>query len=691
MPEWRSPPKPTAFVLFGATGDLAKRMVLPAFYRLWQEGLLPAKWKLIGNGRGDVDHLDFRKLRARRAHRVRRQAATDRTWSQFAEHVYFAGGGFDTDDPGSLLDVLSARAEQLGRERAARPLPRRPAGRVRRTHQGARRSTAWPRARASSTRSRSARPARSSARSTESCTRCSTSSRSTASTTSSARRRPRTCTCCASPTACSTRCGTASTSARCRSTSPRGSASPTARTFYDATGAVLDMLVTHLFQVAAEVAMEPPASLAADRPAGRARGGHRQRSARSTRPRSCSASSTATATSTASRRDSSTDTFVAARLWIDNERWSGVPFLLRTGKRLAQSHQRVSLILREPDGHARRTCRSTATCSASSSAATARSTSSLVAKRPGAELEPRRRRGDDPARPARRRRPAAALRAADPRRRCSATARCSPARTGWPRCGRSPRRCSTNRPAPSARTRQGSWGPKCGGRGSPARTAGCSAAVRVWETSPACCAGSPPASRTAPPSSRSLDGLPAGVEVTTADVARDLARRRLGYGRGARMKFEQDEVELTGGVRHGADDGRPGRGPRRQHRVAEVDDRDVGRPGRRGRAGRAGPQRAADPAASRPRRPRRHAEVRRRRRPAGPRAGQRPRDRGPGRARRGREGLPAAGARRRGRSATSSASARCSARPGVRARARRRRHRRRVRGALLRPRRRARR
>ena len=54
-----------------------------------------------------------------------------------------------------------------------------------------------------------------------------------------------------------------------------------------------------------------------------------------------------------------------------------------------------------------------------------------------------------------------------------------------------------------------------------------------------------------------LDGLPAGVEVTTTDLARDLARRRLGYGRGARMKFEQDEVELTGGVRHGRTMGGP--------------------------------------------------------------------------------------------------------------------------------------
>jgi chorismate synthase len=54
-----------------------------------------------------------------------------------------------------------------------------------------------------------------------------------------------------------------------------------------------------------------------------------------------------------------------------------------------------------------------------------------------------------------------------------------------------------------------------------------------------------------------LDGLPAGIEVTSADVGRDLARRRLGYGRGARMKFEQDEVELTGGIRHGRTMGGP--------------------------------------------------------------------------------------------------------------------------------------
>ncbi|HET6729472.1 MAG TPA: chorismate synthase [Jiangellaceae bacterium] len=54
-----------------------------------------------------------------------------------------------------------------------------------------------------------------------------------------------------------------------------------------------------------------------------------------------------------------------------------------------------------------------------------------------------------------------------------------------------------------------------------------------------------------------LEGLPAGVQVTTRDVAAALARRRLGYGRGARMTFEQDEVAFLGGVRHGSTLGGP--------------------------------------------------------------------------------------------------------------------------------------
>ena len=54
-----------------------------------------------------------------------------------------------------------------------------------------------------------------------------------------------------------------------------------------------------------------------------------------------------------------------------------------------------------------------------------------------------------------------------------------------------------------------------------------------------------------------LEGLPAGVETSTKAIADALARRRLGYGRGARMKFEQDQVTILGGVRHGLTQGGP--------------------------------------------------------------------------------------------------------------------------------------
>jgi chorismate synthase len=54
-----------------------------------------------------------------------------------------------------------------------------------------------------------------------------------------------------------------------------------------------------------------------------------------------------------------------------------------------------------------------------------------------------------------------------------------------------------------------------------------------------------------------IEGLPAGVELVTDDFRASLARRRLGYGRGARQKFEQDELTVIGGLRHGLTQGGP--------------------------------------------------------------------------------------------------------------------------------------
>ena len=54
-----------------------------------------------------------------------------------------------------------------------------------------------------------------------------------------------------------------------------------------------------------------------------------------------------------------------------------------------------------------------------------------------------------------------------------------------------------------------------------------------------------------------VEGLPAGLEITVEEIQAEMARRRLGYGRGPRQKFEQDELTLIGGVRHGRTLGSP--------------------------------------------------------------------------------------------------------------------------------------
>ena len=176
----------------------------------------------------------------------------------------------------------------------------------------------------------------------------STRTRSIASITTSARRPCRTCSRCASPTRCSNRCGAAARSITCRSRWPRISASAAVVEFYDRIGALRDMVQNHLLQLVCLFAMEPPsqsrsrrrarrenqgaASAAADFGATDVRGQHRARPVHGRRDqRQCRAGLRSTSSAEAS---STTETFVALKLEIDNWRWSNVPFYLRTGKRL---------------------------------------------------------------------------------------------------------------------------------------------------------------------------------------------------------------------------------------------------------------------------------------------------------------------------------------------------------------------
>ena len=104
--------------------------------------------------------------------------------------------------------------------------------------------------------------------------------------------------------------------------------------FYDPVGALRDVVVNHLMQVIAATAMEPPAS--SDPGLLQRRQVRRlpERCWTPTRSGTCGASTRATARSRGSRPDSTTETYAALRLEIENWRWSGVPFFVRTGKRL---------------------------------------------------------------------------------------------------------------------------------------------------------------------------------------------------------------------------------------------------------------------------------------------------------------------------------------------------------------------
>jgi glucose-6-phosphate 1-dehydrogenase len=376
--------RPTIFVLFGATGDLAKRMVLPAFYRLNLEGLLPRQWQLVGNGRGDVAHEDFRK-HVRDVLTEFGPRPEPAEWKPFAERLLFAGGGFNSDSPGSLLDVVAkARASLDGQPQLVHYLAVPPVAFEEMTRALGRHGLA------TGARVVYEKPFGTSPQSFRALDRVVRSVLDEQqvyridhflgkeATQDLHLLRFANGVCAAMWNRQHIGSVQIDVPERLGVTDRSG--------FYDATGAVLDMLVTHLFQVAAEVAMEPPASLGAeDLQAAR------EKVIRSFRPLD---PAEVVLGQFSGYRDvpgvaakSGTDTYVAARLWIDNPRWRGVPFYLRTGKRMAQSRQRVSLILREPAGPLAGQLPGQGNVLSFSLAGDGAIDLSLVAKKPGPALE----------------------------------------------------------------------------------------------------------------------------------------------------------------------------------------------------------------------------------------------------------------------------------------------------------------
>ena len=347
-------PPPSTLVLFGATGDLAARKLLPAVYDLLADGRLPERFRLLAVVRPNHDEASFRAHAREAIDAHARRPLDERLWDALEPRIGVVVGDHGSSE---LFDALAARLD-AGDEEDGEPSQRlfylaiSPAFFA----ETARKLAVAGLGRGADPPTRlliekpfghdlaSARELNASR-----SRRRSASGRSSASITTSARRPSRTCWCCASPTASSSRSGTGNTSTTCRSPSPRSIGVGEARRLLRARRhRARHRSRTTCCSSCRWSAMEPPVAFEADavrdekvkvlralrelprRPRARrrrarpvrrrlgprragarlSRGGGRRRPTRAPRrTRRCS-------------------------VFIDNWRWAGVPFYLRAGKRL---------------------------------------------------------------------------------------------------------------------------------------------------------------------------------------------------------------------------------------------------------------------------------------------------------------------------------------------------------------------
>src|SRR3954454_943042 len=111
-------PDPAAFVLFGATGDLAHRKVVPALFQLWRTHLLPHEFQIVAVGRRPYTDEAFRdELKASLDNYSRVQPVDRETWDDLAERITYHRGDFS--DP-SMFQTLADRLDTLDEEQGTR-------------------------------------------------------------------------------------------------------------------------------------------------------------------------------------------------------------------------------------------------------------------------------------------------------------------------------------------------------------------------------------------------------------------------------------------------------------------------------------------------------------------------------------------------------------------------------------------
>jgi glucose-6-phosphate 1-dehydrogenase len=336
-------PRDQVIVLFGATGDLARRKLLPGMFHLAQVGLMPERFRIVGAARSPLGLEEFRGLAWQAIDASSRRSPDQAAWERFAESLRFAGVGDGFEELGE--EIAAARAElaegpgtlfylslppgaagetierigAAGLGEGARVIIEKPFG------------TDLTSARQLNARLHSVFEERCIYRIDHYLGREAVQNL-LALRFANGMFEP---------------VWNRNHIDHVQIDVPETLSIEMRGSFYEQTGAFRDMVVTHLFQVLGFVAMEPPTSLEP-----KALGLEREKVFDSMSPLSPGDAVRGQYEGYRSEPgvapDSETETFVALRAFVDNWRWEGVPFYLRSGKRLAQTRHLLTVAFRQP-------------------------------------------------------------------------------------------------------------------------------------------------------------------------------------------------------------------------------------------------------------------------------------------------------------------------------------------------------
>ncbi len=336
-------PENQVIVLFGATGDLAKRKLLPGMFHLAQVGLMPRGFRIIGAARHPIEVEEFREVARQAIEASGREDMSPATWDPFADSLEFVGVGDGFD---ALAEAVATARQELGGEAGVLYYlslpPQATSGTIEALAaaglgEGARVITEKP----FGTDLASARELNALLHSVF-AERCiyridhylgrEAVQNLLALRFANGMFEP---------------VWNRNHIDHVQIDIPETLSIEMRGSFYEQTGAFRDMVVTHLFQVLGFVAMEPPTSLEP-----KALGIEREKvfdSMSPLRPENVVRGQyVGYREEDGVAPDSNTETFVAVKAFVDNWRWEGVPFYLRSGKRLAESRHLLTVAYAQP-------------------------------------------------------------------------------------------------------------------------------------------------------------------------------------------------------------------------------------------------------------------------------------------------------------------------------------------------------